>query len=114
MHFSPEAQQWVNTVLIWIGFGTLAGLLARAILPGRAPYSALGTVVLGIMGTTLGLFIASRLINEPNEFTNPINPIGLVAATIGTFIMIICYRSLLAIHLRFENEEEEEEEEDEE
>lgn len=114
MHFSPEAQQWVNTVLIWIGFGTLAGLLARGILPGRAPYSALGTVVLGIMGTTLGLFVASRLIDEPSAFSNPINPVGLVAATVGTFIMIICYRSLLAMHLHFETGEDEEEEAEEE
>ena len=105
-----EAQQWVNTILIWIGFGTLAGLLARAILPGRAPYGALGTVVLGIMGTTLGLFIASRLINKPDTLANPINPVGLVAATVGTFIMIICYRSLLAMHLRFETGKEEVEE----
>ena len=113
MHFSPEAQRWVEVVLIWIGFGTLAGLLARAILPGRAPYGPLGTVVLGIMGTTLGLFIASRLV-EPGEFTNPINPIGLVAATIGTFVMMIVYRCMLAIHLRFENGNEEGEEEEEE
>lgn len=112
MHFSPLAQQWVNTVLIWVGFGTLAGLLARGILPGRAPYGALGTVVLGIIGTTFGLFVASRLV-EPEDFTNPINPIGLVAATIGTFFVIIGYRCLLAMHLRFDNGEEEEEEEEE-
>jgi len=111
MHFSPEAQQWVNVVLIWVGFGTIAGLLARGILPGRAPYGALGTVVLGIIGTTLGLFVVSRLV-KPGEFTNPINPIGLVAATIGTFVVIIFYRCLLAMHLHYERDGEEEEEEE--
>lgn len=113
MHFSPVAQQWVNVVLIWVGFGTIAGLLARGILPGRTPYGALGTVVLGILGTTLGLFVVSRLV-EPGEFTKPINPIGLVAATIGTFIMMIGYRCILAMHLRFEHGQDEEEDEDEE
>ena len=32
---SPVAQTWVNVVLIWVGFGSLAGLLARVILPLR-------------------------------------------------------------------------------
>ena len=45
---SNVAQQWINVTLIWVGFGTLAGLLARTLLPGREPQGAVGTVVIGI------------------------------------------------------------------
>ena len=37
VELSPAAQQVVNVVLIWLGFGVLTGLLARALLPGREP-----------------------------------------------------------------------------
>ena len=33
LELSPAAQQWVNVVLIWVGFGTLSGLLAMLVLP---------------------------------------------------------------------------------
>ena len=44
---SPFAQTWLNVVLIWIGFGSLAGLLARAILPLAEPAGSLPTLTLG-------------------------------------------------------------------
>ena len=44
LSFSETAQHWVNLVLIWIGFGTLAGLLAKAVLPGRDPSGTVGTL----------------------------------------------------------------------
>ena len=36
-HFElpPLVHQWANDVLVWIGFGTVVGLLAKAIMPGR-------------------------------------------------------------------------------
>lgn len=35
--FNEPFQQWANDVLVWIGFGTLVGLLAKTIMPGRDP-----------------------------------------------------------------------------
>ena len=49
--FSQIAQHWANVVLIWIGFGSLAGLAARIILPVREPSSPLPTMALGIAGS---------------------------------------------------------------
>ena len=51
---SPLAQTWVNVVLIWIGFGSLAGLLARVILPFQEPTGSLPTLTLGITGSAIG------------------------------------------------------------
>ena len=54
VELSPAAQQVVNVVLIWLGFGVLTGLLARALLPGREPRGLTGTLILGVMGSFLG------------------------------------------------------------
>ena len=42
LELSELAQQWVNLVLIWVGFGALVGLLARALLPGQEPKGTMG------------------------------------------------------------------------
>ncbi len=94
LQLSPLAQQWINVVLIWIGFGTLAGLLARVVIPGREPTGPLGTIVIGIFGSTLGPFVLSHLLNS-REF-NPIGPLGFLAAIAGAFVLLMAYRLLLA------------------
>ena len=40
--FIKAFEQTINDILVWVGFGTLAGLLAKAIMPGRDPG---GTVI---------------------------------------------------------------------
>lgn len=98
LEFSPTAQAWVNVVLIWIGFGTLAGLLAKTVLPGRDPSGTIGTLVIGIAGSTLGLFIFNRFVLGPSDGRpfNPISPLGMLAATAGAFALLIGYRLLAA------------------
>ena len=44
---SPAAQQWINVVLIWVGFGTLVGLLATVIFPFRRPVGPFWAMVIG-------------------------------------------------------------------
>jgi len=41
-------------VVAWIALGLVAGLVARALLPGRAPRGVVLTAVLGILGALLG------------------------------------------------------------
>jgi len=56
---SITAQHWVAVVLIWVGLGSLAGLLARIVLPVREPSGPLPTLTLGITGTAVGLGVLS-------------------------------------------------------
>jgi len=90
--FSPEAQMWVNTVLIWVGFGTVVGLAAKLIMPGRDPGGAMATLAMGISGTVIGLSLLSYLWKE--ELVSPISPMGFLVATIGSFILLTFYRIL--------------------
>ena len=79
--FSPVAQAWLQVILVWIGFGSLAGLLARMLLPFREPSSPLAPLTMGITGSAAGLGLLSWLQNGGPS--NPISPIGFLAATGG-------------------------------
>jgi uncharacterized membrane protein YeaQ/YmgE (transglycosylase-associated protein family) len=98
LEFSQTAQQWFNLVLIWIGFGTLAGLLAKAVLPGRDPSGTVATLVIGVAGSTLGLLVFYRFVLGPVEGRqfNPISPVGMLAAAAGAFALLLVYRLFAA------------------
>ena len=90
--FSEQVQQWVNDVLVWVGFGTLVGLLAKAIMPGRDPGGAVATLAMGIGGTVIGCGTLSYFYE--GQRVTPISPMGLVVATAGAFIILVFYRLL--------------------
>ncbi|MGA2032532.1 MAG: GlsB/YeaQ/YmgE family stress response membrane protein [Thermoguttaceae bacterium] len=87
---SQTAQHWVNVVLLWVGFGSLAGLLARLVLPVREPGSPLATLTLGMTGSAVGLGVLSWWLG--NRPLNPISPLGFLAATLGAFGLLLAYR----------------------
>lgn len=92
----PELQNYVqhlaNDVLVWVGFGTLVGLLAKAIMPGRDPGGALATLLMGIGGTVIGCGLVSYF--NGGQRVTPISPLGLVVATAGAFVILFFYRLL--------------------
>jgi uncharacterized membrane protein YeaQ/YmgE (transglycosylase-associated protein family) len=94
LELSQTAQHWVNVVLIWVGFGTLAGLLARMILPAQQPSGPVLTLLLGIVGSLLGLLALSYLFR--GRELNPISPLGFLAATAAAFLLLLLHRGLCA------------------
>jgi uncharacterized membrane protein YeaQ/YmgE (transglycosylase-associated protein family) len=90
LSLSPAAQHWTAVVLIWVGFGTLAGLLAATILPLRRSIGPFPTVIIGIVGSTIGLFALTWLSAEHS--LNPISPLGFLASTIGAMALLVLYR----------------------
>ena len=90
--FPELIQQWANTVLVWIGFGTLVGLLAKAIMPGRDPGGAVVTLAMGIGGTVIGCGTLTYFFQ--GQHVTPISLIGFIVATAGAFILLFFYRLL--------------------
>lgn len=92
----PETvQQLANDLLTWIGFGTLVGLLAKAIMPGRDPGGAVATLLMGVGGSVIGS--GTLMYFSDGQRVTPISPLGLVVATGGAFVLLLFYR-LMAGH----------------
>ena len=95
---SQNAQHWVNVVLIWVGFGTIVGLLAMVILPVRRPSGSMPALLLGVVGSMIGLLVLSLFFS--GRQLNPVSPLGFLAATAGAFLLLILYRLFHGWHNR--------------
>jgi len=80
-------------IIGWILLGLLAGVIAKAILPGDDPGGIIVTTILGVVGALLGGFIARAL-----GFGDPIDEFfdisTWLAAIIGAVIVLAIYRLL--------------------
>lgn len=89
---NDSIQQLVNDVLVWIGFGTIIGLLAKGIMPGRDPGGAIATVLMGIGGTILGCGVVSYF--REGVRVVPVSPMGMIVGTAGTMLILFFYKML--------------------
>ncbi len=89
--FSEPMRIWFEWVLMWIGFGTCVGLLAKALMPGRDPGGALATLLMGITGVAMGCGVYALIYAER---VSPISSIGLICGTLGAFTLLSFYRLL--------------------
>ena len=91
-YLSESLHHAAHEVLVWVGFGTLAGLAAKALMPGRDPGGAVGTMLMGIAGCVIGC--GSLLFFNSEARISPISGWGFVAATGGAFVLLLFYRIL--------------------
>ncbi|HEY0981981.1 MULTISPECIES: GlsB/YeaQ/YmgE family stress response membrane protein [unclassified Schlesneria] len=77
----------------WMVIGLVAGLLARALVPGEQPMGLFFTMILGMVGSIVGGFISSAVFNyrvgDPEVHAG-----GLFIATGGAMLMLIIYLSM--------------------
>jgi uncharacterized membrane protein YeaQ/YmgE (transglycosylase-associated protein family) len=92
LQLSEPLQQLINDVLVWIGFGTVVGLIAKAIMPGRDPGGTIATVMMGVAGSVIGCGCVSYFYE--GQRVTPISPIGMVVAVAGAFTILFFYRML--------------------
>jgi uncharacterized membrane protein YeaQ/YmgE (transglycosylase-associated protein family) len=57
----------LGTIIAWIVFGLVVGLIARALYPGRQAMSLPNTIALGIAGSVVGGLIAWAFGYRPQE-----------------------------------------------
>lgn len=91
---------WANDVLLWIGFGTLAGLTAKAILPGRDSGGTVATLLMGVGGTVVGCGLVALV--WTGKRVSPLSLAGFVAATLGATILLVFHRLLAGRFFREE------------
>jgi uncharacterized membrane protein YeaQ/YmgE (transglycosylase-associated protein family) len=74
----------------WMIIGLIAGLLARAIVPGRQPMGVLMTMILGMIGSLVGGFI-STMVSGQDPQAPGIHASGLAMSTIGAIVVLAIY-----------------------
>lgn len=74
------------SLIAFIVVGLIAGLLARALLPGRQDMGWLGTILLGIVGSFVGGMIGSLVYSNGNWLA--LQPSGLLWSTIGALVVL--------------------------
>jgi uncharacterized membrane protein YeaQ/YmgE (transglycosylase-associated protein family) len=80
-------------IIGWIILGLLAGLLAKALLPGEDPGGIIVTTLLGIAGAFIGGLITRALgFGDPiDEFFDLSTWLG---AIIGAIVILLIYRAV--------------------
>lgn len=83
---------YANLALTWIGFGTVVGLAAKAIMPGRDPGGAIATVLMGIVGTLIGCAVLQYF--SESHSVQPISIEGFSVGSVGALVLLIFYKVL--------------------
>ena len=72
-------------ILMFLVFGFVVGLLARALMPGRQKFGWIATMLIGVAGSLLGGFVASALSDtEPTR----LEPAGIIGSIIGALVVL--------------------------
>jgi len=91
MDFAQLAE-YANHALTWIGFGTIVGLIAKAIMPGRDPGGTVATLLMGIAGTLIGCALLRYF--YPAQIVEPISLEGFSVGSVGAFVLLLFYKVL--------------------
>lgn len=75
------------TILGWIVFGLIVGLVGKLLMPGKDPGGFIATVAIGIIGALVGGFLG-RLLGMYGEG----DPVGFMMAVIGAILFLWLYR----------------------
>jgi uncharacterized membrane protein YeaQ/YmgE (transglycosylase-associated protein family) len=81
-------------IIGWIVLGALAGIIAKALLPGDDPGGFIVTPVIGIAGALLGGFLASALFNS-HPLDNFFDISTWLTAIIGAVVLLVVYRVVM-------------------
>lgn len=78
-------------ILAWIIFGLIAGIIAKAIMPGKDSGGFIITIILGILGAVIGGLIGSVLgFGGVSGFDIR----SFIIAIIGAIILLWIYRAV--------------------
>ena len=74
------------TIITWLIIGLLAGAIARLLVPGRDKMGLIATMVLGLIGSVVGAFLASALFGDNDG-------VGLFGSTVGAILLLLVWHA---------------------
>jgi uncharacterized membrane protein YeaQ/YmgE (transglycosylase-associated protein family) len=80
-------------IAAWILFGLIAGAVAKFIMPGKDPGGCIGTIIIGILGSVIGGFVGTELLDFGTVTGFNLRSFGI--AILGAIILLTLYRLLL-------------------
>jgi len=80
-------------IIVLIVVGLIAGLIARAVIPGKQSWSILATIVLGIIGSFVGGFLGYLLFGADRS-GGFLQPAGIIGSIIGAIIVLLIWRAM--------------------
>lgn len=75
------------SVIGWIVFGLIVGVVAKFLMPGRDPGGFVITILLGIVGALVGGYLGRGL-----GWYREGEPVGFLMAVLGSVILLLIYR----------------------
>jgi uncharacterized membrane protein YeaQ/YmgE (transglycosylase-associated protein family) len=73
------------SILVFLLFGLIVGLLARAVMPGRQSMGLIATMLVGIAGSFLGGFVGNLLAGRP---IFDLHSGGFIGSIVGALVVL--------------------------
>jgi uncharacterized membrane protein YeaQ/YmgE (transglycosylase-associated protein family) len=80
----------LTTIVTWLVFGAIVGVIARFLMPGPDPMGGLGTIILGIIGSFIGGFLSQLLFAGNAAIPTPTS--GWIGSINGALVALAIYR----------------------
>ena len=77
------------SIIGWIVFGLIVGVIAKLLMPGRDPGGIVVTALLGIAGALIGGFLGRAL-----GWYGPGDAAGYLMSIVGAMLILFLYRRL--------------------
>jgi len=78
------------SLLAWIVLGLIAGLVAKALVPGRDPGGCTVTILIGIAGALLGGWLSTLL--GFGGLAGGLDLRNLIIAVLGAIVLLVLFR----------------------
>ena len=76
-------------LLSWVVFGFLAGLIARAVVPGTGKLGCLPTIAVGVVGAVIGGFAGEALFDDEIRYGWDLKPFLLSVLGAIVFLLLL-------------------------
>ena len=83
----------IYSVVSWVVFGFIVGVIARFLVPGKQAMNWVATIVLGIVGSIVGGGISWLIFGTPS---GGVNPGGWIMSIIGAALLVLAYGRVMS------------------